>query len=290
MLRRRSLWMSFGLVAALVFTSTLLAAAQDGNRLLLPVISDGGSHVDADIDEDIDEGIDEQPLEPAAVDAYDVLKWTVQNRIGLGTQWPQSKLDIRFYSGSTLIGKILAGTPLGEGPGWMLFAPNGHRRDINVANAGMAFRTSNNTNGGPVRLLICENGNVGIGSHVCPSNIFQVVQNSATDPKADAWTVYSSRTYKDDIHELTTAEYDAALQSVLDTPVVNFRYKGQDIDAKVKIGVIAEEAPEVILAEGDEKAVSMNEYISLLHAAIKAQQAQIEDLQAQVDALSAGDR
>jgi len=302
MISKSSLSMGVMLAAVLLLASTLLAAGQDStDRLLLPVISSGAESVAKESlneqglnEQDLnevglnEEGLVEEGLGPASVNAYDATQWRVAQKLGISVQSPGAKLDIRYYdSAVNLIGKIVAGTPLGEGVGWILYAPNGHRRDINVFNGGLVFRTSPNANGGPVRMMICEDGKVGIGSNMCPSNILQVVQNSSTDPKADAWTTYSSRTYKKDIQELTKAEYEAALQSVLDTPVVTFRYKGQDVTGKVKIGVIAEEAPEIILAEGDDKAVSLNEYISLLHAAITAQQAQIDDLQAQVDALTA---
>jgi len=113
-----------------------------------------------------------------------------------------------------------------------------------------------------------------------PTNILTVKQNSTTDPIADAWTTYSSREYKRDIHELTSEEYAGALQKVLSVPVVRFHYKGDD--TKEKIGIIAEDAPEEILAEGDNKAISLNEYISLLHAALKAQQEELDALKAKL--------
>ena len=114
-----------------------------------------------------------------------------------------------------------------------------------------------------------------------PTNILTVQENSATDPIADAWTTYSSKEYKRDIHELTPEDYRDALKKVVSVPVVKFHYKGED--TKEKIGVIAEDAPEEILAEGDNKAISLNEYISLLHAALKAQQEQIDALKGEID-------
>lgn len=47
---------------------------------------------------------------------------------------------------------------------------------------------------------------------------------------------------------------------------------------KEKIGIIIEEAPEEIVSEGNAKAASLSEYISLLHAGLKAQQTEIESL------------
>jgi hypothetical protein len=119
-----------------------------------------------------------------------------------------------------------------------------------------------------------------------PANILTVAQNSATDPIADDWATYSSRTYKEGIRELTPAEYQEALRAVLDMRVVHFRYQGQSDSAKEQIGVIAEEAPAQMLAEGNDKAIGLNDYVSLLHAAIKAQQEQIDALQRQLDELT----
>jgi hypothetical protein len=114
-----------------------------------------------------------------------------------------------------------------------------------------------------------------------------VQKGSRTDPVADAWTVYSSGSYKTDITELSNAEYEAALQALLDTPLVRFHYKGQAPGEKLKLGIIAEDAPAALIAEGNDKAVSLGEYISLLHAAVVAQQSQIEAQQEQIDALQA---
>jgi hypothetical protein len=115
-------------------------------------------------------------------------------------------------------------------------------------------------------------GKVSIGT-TSTTNILTVQQSSATDPIADAWTTYSSREYKRDIRELTSQEYKEALEKILSVPVVKFHYKGND--TKEKIGLIAEDAPEEIISEGNSKAISLNEYISLLHAALKAQQEEI---------------
>jgi hypothetical protein len=97
---------------------------------------------------------------------------------------------------------------------------------------------------------------VGIGV-TNPGNILTVQQGSATDPIADAWTLHSSREYKKDIRELTPKEYQQALDEIVSLPVVKFRYRAED--TKEKIGLIAEEAPEQILAEGNNKAISLNE-------------------------------
>jgi hypothetical protein len=123
--------------------------------------------------------------------------------------------------------------------------------------------------------VLLENGNVGIGTTQA-RNILTIVRGSATDPVADDWTRYSSKEYKRDISTLTPEDERLALRALLTTPVVRFRYKDQGPDAKEKIGVIAEDAPKELLAEANSKALSLSEYISFVHAAMKAQQLIIE--------------
>jgi len=192
-------------------------------------------------------------------------------------------LEVNF--GTT--GKIHAGTPLGNGPGFAFYAPNGHRRDIVAWIGGLYIGVSSSASAPSSVLEICENG-VGIGpSNTCPDRVLAISPNANTNPIAKSWDVYSSRQYKTDIQELSPTEYQQALQQVVDTRVVHFRYKGQAEDTKLKLGVIAEESPDVVLAEKDPQAVSLGEYVSLLHAALKAQQAQIEAQQGQIEQLQA---
>lgn len=161
-------------------------------------------------------------------------------------------------------------------------------RDVTAAGSnafafGYSFTT--NTSNAVVFYHLFSETKVGIQT-TSPGNILTVKQNSTTDPIADSWTTYSSREYKRDIHELTSEEYADALDKVLSVPVVRFHYKGND--TKEKIGIIAEEAPEQILAEGNDKAISMNEYMSLLHAALKAQQSELDVLRAKLEKLESG--
>lgn len=62
-------------------------------------------------------------------------------------------------------GSMRAATPLGSGPGWLFFAPNGHRRDIVGSVGGISIGAS--TDGSAAsqnQFAIAENGNVGIGT------------------------------------------------------------------------------------------------------------------------------
>lgn len=197
--------------------------------------------------------------------------------VGIGTNFPDGNLDIDF--GGT--GSLVAGTPVGEGPGWLFFAPNGHRRDLNVFNGGMVFRVGTGTNAPPIRMIIGENGNVGIGMNNVPNNILAVAQGSSTNPIADAWTTYSSRRWKTNIKTL-----EGALDKVKRLRGVTFDWKA---NGKHDIGLIAEEVgaviPEVVAYEKngkDAKSVDYGRLVSVLIEAVKEQQQAIETLTARV--------
>lgn len=205
-----------------------------------------------------------------------------QGHVGLLTGYPDGALDIDF--GAT--GSIVAGTPIGNGPGWIIYRPNGHRRDIVGDSTALYLGASAGTGAANATLIVSEEGRVGIGlDGANPTTILQVLQNSPTDPIADAWNTYSSAQYKQDVQELTPEQYDEALQQLLDTAVVTYRFVGQGDDAKAKMGVIVENAPAQLVAEGSEDAVSLGDYVAMLHAALKAQQGVIEELRTQIEAL-----
>lgn len=107
---------------------------------------------------------------------------------------------------------------------------------------------------------------------------------------ANSWNVFSSRDYKKDIVELDANACAAALDKVVATPVFQFHYKDAPEGTDPRIGVIVEESPDEILAtevqvDGKTKAVDLARYVSVLHAALKAQQAEIDRLEAQQTAL-----
>lgn len=196
---------------------------------------------------------------------------------------PQSKLDIDF--GAT--GAIRAGTPLGQGPGWIMFAPNGHRRDIVAGTPGFYIGASTSSAAPSTDFIIAEGGKVGIGlPGTTPGNILTIVQNSATDPIADAWTTYSSKRWKTNIKPI-----DNALEKVARLRGVTFDWKK---DGKHDIGLVAEEVgqviPEVVAYESnkkDAKSVDYARLVALLIEAVKAQQQEIESLKATVESLRA---
>ena len=91
----------------------------------------------------------------------------------------------------------------------------------------------------------------------------------------------SSREIKQDIRAFDEVDYSYSLEKMKATPVFRYRFKRTGIDSKQRIGVIAEDCPPDILDETG-KAVSMLDFMGFLLAALKAQQTQIEALQAAI--------
>jgi hypothetical protein len=102
-------------------------------------------------------------------------------------------------------------------------------------------------------------------------------------------SVTSTAAAKKDIHFLNDRELDQVLRTVESTPVATYRYKTGADDSKVLYGVIAENTPSLLLSD-DSKMFSFTNAVGALLASVKAQQAQITKLQAQlanVDGLDA---
>jgi hypothetical protein len=109
--------------------------------------------------------------------------------------------------------------------------------------------------------------------------------SSATDPIADAWTVYSSRRWKKNIQPLGDA-----LEKVKRLRGVTYDWKAND---RHDIGLIAEEVgevfPEVVAFEQngvDAQSVDYARLVAVLIEAIKEQQALIDQLNDRLNALA----
>ena len=136
---------------------------------------------------------------------------------------------------------------------------------------------------GNVILAVPKHGFVGIGT-ASPSNTLEVVAGGTT--LADAWTVRSSRRFKTNIRPL-----EGALEKIEQLQAVSYQRKS---DGRHEIGVLAEDVdqvlPEVVARDPETNEVQGVDYsrlAALLIEAVKSQQVEIQQLQAQVLQLQA---
>ncbi len=136
---------------------------------------------------------------------------------------------------------------------------------------------------GNVILDVPKHGFVGIGT-TTPANTLEVVAGGTT--LADAWTVRSSRRFKTNIQPL-----EGALETIQQLQGVSYQRKS---DGRHEIGVVAEDVdrvlPEVVSRDSETNEVQGVDYArlaALLIEAVKSQQAEIQQLKAQVTQLQA---
>jgi Chaperone of endosialidase len=127
---------------------------------------------------------------------------------------------------------------------------------------------------------------VGVGTS-SPTHLLEVVSGGTT--LADAWTVRSSRSSKTNIQQLR-----GALAKVEHLQGVSYDSK---VDGKHQIGVVAEDVekivPEIVSRDPETKRVDGVDYsrlTALLIEAVKSQQAEIKQLQKQINRLSSSSR
>ncbi|MFT7553382.1 MAG: hypothetical protein ACI9BV_003716 [Rhodothermales bacterium] len=130
---------------------------------------------------------------------------------------------------------------------------------------------------------LITSGSIGLGT--TPTTILSIVQNSTTDPVADAWTTYSSRRWKSNIQTLPKA-----LETVMQLRGVSYNWKA---DGKSDIGLIAEEVgaiiPEIVVFEEngvDAMSLDYARLVAVLIEAIKEQQQLLDSRESEIAVLS----
>ena len=132
-------------------------------------------------------------------------------------------------------------------------------------------------------VILSSDGKLSLGTS-STTNILTIQQSSNTDPIADAWTVYSSRRWKTNIHPIQNA-----LDKVMSLNGVTYDWIE---NGKHDIGLIAEDVgqviPEIVAYEDngiDAKSVDYARLTALLIEAVKEQQKTIEELKIDIKEL-----
>jgi hypothetical protein len=188
-------------------------------------------------------------------------------RVGFGTTRPNAQLESVVASEGTLAFRLLSGS--------------NSFLDITPTHTGGRFQTQVSTVNNRDLLFLPGTGNVGIGT-TSPANTLEVVAGGTT--LADAWTARSSRRFKTNIQPL-----EGALEKIEQLQGVSYERK---TDGKHEIGVIAEDVdqivPEIVSRDPKTKEVQGVDYArlaALLIEAVKSQQAEIQQLKAQIGQL-----
>ena len=96
----------------------------------------------------------------------------------------------------------------------------------------------------------------------------------------------SSREFKKEIRVLQAIDLEQLLAHTLHTDLVHFRYKSDDASHRMHLGVIAEDAPDVMVGK-DGQSIAISEYVAMLHGAIKALASRFADLRTTEEHLNA---
>jgi hypothetical protein len=225
--------------------------------------------------------------------------------IGMGTSTPAANLHIVGQANTGLILEssvpngnptlqVVANTPAGAAQVVISRADGGAPALIGFNTAGanewtvaipvggteeLDFRNSPSN----IALALLQSGQVGIGTNT-PSNLLTLVQGGGP-ALADGWNTYSALRFKTNIQPLL-----GSLERVEQLRGVSYQRK---VDGRPEIGVIAEEVDKIVpeIVSHDPKTlaaqgVDYSRLSALLIEAIKSQQAQIEELKAEVSKLS----
>jgi len=88
----------------------------------------------------------------------------------------------------------------------------------------------------------------------------------------------SSEQFKKDINKISEVEEDKIFEQIKNAPLFNYRYKFEPDDSVKHLGLITEYSPKEVTLF-DDKVVGLYEYVSALHATIKALSRKIEKLE-----------
>lgn len=191
-------------------------------------------------------------------------------RIGLGTSTPAKNLTISDPL-STSIQMEQSASPF---QAWDIVANanNFYVRDVNHESDPFIIKTAAPYNS----LVIDASGRIGLG---VASPSYQIHHSSGARLDAGVWVDASSRTFKQDIHDL---DRDAAFEALRQLQPVTFAYKSKPTDTHV--GFIAEDVPQLV-ARPDHTGLSPMDIVAVLTKVVQEQEKTIADLRTRLEQL-----
>ena len=106
----------------------------------------------------------------------------------------------------------------------------------------------------------------------------------AVGASVTTWSTFSSREYKTDIQPLGPADLEGLLQTLKATSLYRFHYKGDAATSPRFMGIIAEEAPEVLVGP-ERRALKTVDALAFVAATIKGLHAENAQLRQRLEAL-----
>lgn len=195
--------------------------------------------------------------------------------VGIGTTSPGARLHLRNQGGS--LHELLV-EETSPGAASIIRVQNAVRNWKLVSDASPdVFQIESGPGSVPRLTIRGSNGNIGLGTDT-PGHPLEMA-SGAHVTAGGVWTDASSRAYKENIRELTTAEARTALNGL--TPV-QFNYKTDRDEGYV--GFIAEDVPDLVATQ-DRKGLGPMDIVAVLTKVVQQQVEKIAELEARLDAL-----
>ena len=234
------------------------------------------------------------------------------NRVGMGTWSPETDVHLRRTNGSAIIRIENTGNGNFSGIELTRERQSGSGKtggaiwltsDTTSNNSDLILQSNTNTAvGNPVtsdgkRLTLSttsgflfENGNVGIGTASAPGSLL-VVGTGGAVCNGTTWIDGSSRDFKKNIEDLSEEDLTDLFTVLDEVDLVKFQYRNEDDGAAPRVGMIAEEMPEVLASE-DRKGMELGRHVGFLMGVVKAMHEEnkkmfqeISELKSQVEIL-----